>query len=383
MSFTKIYADTLFDGYRFRDENVLIVNEAGVVQELISKEDAGEDIRYVKGILSPGFINCHCHLELSHMKGLIEEHAGLVAFVGQVVQKRHIPEEDILQAIADAEDDMLRNGIVAVGDICNTTHALAQKSKGKLYYHHFIEVMGFDPAVAERNFSIFEKVYHTYEAVFPRKQISLTPHAPYSLSAALWEKVIHYPNNNLLSIHNQETQDENDWFLYKTGGFSDMYQRLQLDTSSFTASQTTSLQTYLQKVLPEQQVLLIHNVFTSQADIQYASKLPNKLFWCLCPNANQYISNAMPDVELFMKENCDIVLGTDSLASNHQLNIWEEIKTIQKFYPSISLETMLQWATSNGAKALRADDTLGSFEKGKKPGLVLIQDNEAQALQLK
>ncbi len=74
-----------------------------------------------------------------------------------------------------------------------------------------------------------------------------------------------------------------------------------------------------------------------------------------------------------MEQNCNIVLGTDSLASNHQLNILEEIKTLHKNFPEIKLETMLQWATINGAKALQMDNTLGSFEINKKPGVVLIE----------
>jgi cytosine/adenosine deaminase-related metal-dependent hydrolase len=99
-------------------------------------------------------------------------------------------------------------------------------------------------------------------------------------------------------------------------------------------------------------------------------------FYCLCPNANLYISNVLPDIHLLMKEQCNIVLGTDSLASNHQLSIAEEIKTIQNNFPGISLETMLQWATINGARALQMDDTLGSFEKGKQPGVLLLECND-------
>ena len=78
---------------------------------------------------------------------------------------------------------------------------------------------------------------------------------------------------------------------------------------------------------------------------------------------------------MFIKNDCNVVLGTDSLASNHQLSIWEEIKTIQQHFPEIQLEILLKWATINGAKALQLDDTLGSFEKDKKPGVVHISDS--------
>ncbi|HMI77651.1 MAG TPA: amidohydrolase family protein [Ferruginibacter sp.] len=80
----------------------------------------------------------------------------------------------------------------------------------------------------------------------------------------------------------------------------------------------------------------------------------------------------MPDVNSLVKHSCDIVLGTDSLASNDQLSILEEIKTLHKSFPQIELRALLQWGTINGARALRMEKMLGSFEKGKKPGLVLI-----------
>ena len=82
----------------------------------------------------------------------------------------------------------------------------------------------------------------------------------------------------------------------------------------------------------------------------------------------------MPDVCLFLKNNCQITLGTDSYASNWSLNIVDEINTILKNFPIINLETVLSWATINGAKYLGIDTTFGSFEKGKKPGLVLLSD---------
>ena len=95
---------------------------------------------------------------------------------------------------------------------------------------------------------------------------------------------------------------------------------------------------------------------------------------CLCPNANLYIEDRLPDIPLFMKHNSLIVFGTDSLASNYQLSILEEMKTIKKAFPYISTSEMLVWATSNGAKALAFEDNLGDFTRGKKPGVVLFEN---------
>jgi cytosine/adenosine deaminase-related metal-dependent hydrolase len=116
----------------------------------------------------------------------------------------------------------------------------------------------------------------------------------------------------------------------------------------------------------------VHNTFTREADILFAEASPHRVFWCLCPNANAYIENCMPPVDLLLKHRAKIVLGTDSLASNHQLSILEEIKTLQVHFPDLLLEEILSWATSNGAGALDCQDQFGSFEAGKYPGIVNI-----------
>ncbi len=125
-------------------------------------------------------------------------------------------------------------------------------------------------------------------------------------------------------------------------------------------------------------MILVHDVHTSASDLQWMQAAEQEqlpaLYFCFCPNANLYIGNGLPDIGLLRKQGADIVLGTDSLTSNHQLNILEEIKTIAAQYPQIPLHEMLQWATLNGARALGFDQQLGSFEKGKQPGIVLIEN---------
>src|SRR5688500_17286311 len=162
----KLKADKIFDGFTFRKNEVLVVREDGTIEDVIPEENAGSDIKYTEGILSPGFINCHCHLELSHMKGLIPQKTGLVKFVTDVVQQRHFPEGEILAAIEKAEDEMLRNGIVATGDICNNTLTLAQKAKGRLWYHNFIEASGFHPGIAAARFERSLSFYREYAGYY-------------------------------------------------------------------------------------------------------------------------------------------------------------------------------------------------------------------------
>ena len=185
-----------------------------------------------------------------------------------------------------------------------------------------------------------------------------------------------------MTIHNQETMAENEWFISKEGDFVDFYKKMNIDTSFFSAPGTNSLQSYLLKFLKNQSLILVHNVHTTEEDLLYARATAKRIFWCFCPKANQYIGGQLPAINLFINSDCDIVLGTDSLASNHQLNILEEIRTIRAHFPGITTDQQLRWATLNGAKALQMDQLLGSFEQGKRPGVILCENDLSQSRRL-
>jgi cytosine/adenosine deaminase-related metal-dependent hydrolase len=375
MAFLKFRADKLFDGYRmYDDSHVLITTDDGRVEEIVPLVEAGTDIRQLNGIISPGFINSHVHLELSHMKGAVPEKTGLADFVFRIVTNRHKSQDEILAAIETAENEMLEEGIVAAGDICNNALTIPQKLKGRIWYHNFIEASGFNPSIAEERFQRSVGFFAAYSKLYsiPTESNSITPHAPYSVSEELWEKIIHFPGNHLFSIHNQEAEEEDQWFRNKTGQMSSLYEKMKMDTSFFHPSGKSSLQTYLPKFMANQAVILVHNVHTSEEDVQFAMNTGRSLYWCLCPNANWYINRKLPDIPMLRNNECHIVLGTDSLASNHRLSILSEINMVLKHFPDLALATLLQWATVNGAIALHIDALYGSFEKGKKPGVLQI-----------
>lgn len=377
--YRKFSTDKIFDGYQFLHQKVLVTNEGGVITDIVNEKDSGDDVEKLQGILCPGFINAHCHLELSHMKGHIPRHTGLVDFVLKIVTERHYAEHDILEAIENAEDEMLQNGIVAVGDICNNTLTIPQKKKGRLQYHNFIETSGFVPAFANDRFDRSMQILGDYRSTLNNHRSTINPHAPYSISPQLFELINDLHGNNLLTIHNQETIAENEFFEKGTGDFLRLYQQMGIDISFFKPSGKTSLQTWLPFFTKEQSIILVHNVYTSAEDLEFVIRTTNNdqrsTFFCLCPNANLYISNTLPDVKMLMQHTDEIVLGTDSLASNDELSILSEIKTLKDNFSEIDLAVLLKWATSNGAKALQMDDKLGSFENGKQPGVVLIEED--------
>jgi len=374
--YQKFQATQIFTGTKLLEGPlVLITKKDGTIEAIVGVEEAGEQIQHFDGILSPGFINAHCHLELSHLKNKIGVNVGLQEFVKQIVAIRKVEEHIIADAIEKAEDEMFTNGIVAVGDICNTLDTLSVKEKHRLAYYSFIELYDLDPTRA------YDKIKAgvIMQDAFQDKCIraALVPHAPYSVSFNLWKLLTNYFGSNTISMHNQETKDENEFFEKKSGSFLGMYERTKVSLDFFEATGRSSLQSVLPYFKKAARSILVHNSFTSKEDIQAVEKeMPNS-FWCLCPNANWYIEKTLPPIDLLRSQNATIVLGTDSYASNWSLNIMDEIKTIQKHFSSIPLAEMLQWATMNGARALQMESSVGSFEKGKKPGVVLIEGVES------
>ena len=210
------------------------------------------------------------------------------------------------------------------------------------------------------------------------ERCSITAHAPYSASRQLLSRIADFAsdNNSILSIHMQENEDENLLFTRKSGKILERLHYFGIDTSKWSAPGKNSLESSLIYLPRDLQILLVHNTFTRQNDIDFAMEFNKNISWCLCPNANLYIENRLPEVSLFLDNECKMTLGTDSYASNWSLSIIDEVNTLSKKFPSIKLEVLLNWATVNGARFLGIDNNFGSFEKGKKPGVVLVEEKK-------
>jgi aminodeoxyfutalosine deaminase len=214
-------------------------------------------------------------------------------------------------------------------------------------------------------------IFDRFEAVAPGRN-SIVPHAPYSVSAALFRLIADFGGNSLLTIHNQETEAENEWMLAGKGDFLRLYSELGVDVRSFGGTGKRSLESFIGFFGAKRPMILVHDVATTEGDLNLIGLRPN-LFFCLCPNANLYIGGVLPDVEMLVAAGCRLVIGTDSLASNHSLSILEELKTLAGAFPQLGTPTLLRWATADGAAALGMGDRTGSFEAGKMPGVLLLE----------
>ncbi len=371
-----ISATQIFSGKEFFDKNtVLVIDDTKTITDIISGDSIEPSkIETYEGIITPGFVNAHCHLELSHLKNKIKQNTGIVDFGLGIIKHRNELEEEIqLECMGKADKIMQEQGIVAVGDISNTTLSVNVKKKSKLYYHTFVELISLNPDRAEDVFEAGKKLLTNFS--YNGLSASLAPHAPYSASLPLIVLCSDYcyKANKPTSIHNQESVAENEFFQSKTGDYLRLYEQLNIPIDYFKAVQQTSLQTIITDLNADVNTLLVHNTFTNKHDIEFAKLLHHNLFWCLCPNANLYIENTLPNINLLIKENCNLTIGTDSLASNSNLSIVDEINTIIKSFPTVKLEHLLRAATFNGAKFLGIENDFGLIERNKNPGINLIQ----------
>ena len=330
------------------------------------------EVEVYEGIVCPGFVNSHCHLELSHMKGLMPTGSGLPKFVSQIPKLRQTSKVDKLKSIKEADQNMYKSGIVAVGDVSNTTESLSIKKNSAMRYHSFVELFGLDKNKAEDLLREGLKTVEEYRSF--NLSACLVPHSPYSLSPQLLEKIYSNSDDQLLTIHYQETASEKELFLDSKGDLAELFIAKGLDLSSQLKSGLNSAQYALLPYLAKKQkLLLVHNTFSDRSDIEEIETYFSQAYWCTCPKANWYIEKQLPNYNLWREKNLKITIGTDSLASNNSLCVLEEIKMIQKNFPHISTNELLIWACKNGAEFFNYDK-LGSFKSGFKPGVLLIEN---------
>ncbi len=373
-------ADLVFIGNQdYIPNGIVEVNAEGIISHIGNSASSEQiEIEKKQGFICPGFINTHCHLELSHLKGKVSEGTELHGFVQELQQFRAANELDIENAIKSADAEMTKNGIVAVGDISNGTSSFDCKQNSTILYHSFIELFGFDSSQSKEIYT--RGIALRQEAEELNLCASVVPHSPYSVSNDLMKQIGETKNNSSISIHNQETKGENEMFQNATGSMINMLNRFGLDLSDFNALGKNSIYNYLPFLNPDVNTLLVHNTYTTEADMEWASSQNKNIFWCFCPNANLYIEKTLPNLPSFLSKGLKCTLGTDSIASNWQLSIWAEIESIQKHFPNIKIEELIEMACQNGAEFLGINDKFGRIEIGKKPGINWVNEGKVEVL---
>ena len=385
----KFSAHYIFTGTgRILNKGIISLTDEGVISEIVDtngelNEPAG--VEFYSGIITPGFVNAHCHLELSHLRDKIPEHLGLPSFLKIVNEQRISDPLNVERDALNGDSELWRNGVVAVGDISNTNVTFPLKSKSKIVYHTFVEALGISSNRAERAFTLAANYYA--EARKLGLPVSIVPHSPYAVSNELFNKISGFAseNNSILSMHSQESPDEDIFYRFASGNiFQHFTENLKLDLSSFLPTGRSALESVINRLPAANKQLLVHNIQTLQKDIDLIiqTRSPGQTWFVLCPRSNLFIENRLPDIDLFLKNNLKICLGTDGLSSNRNLSVLEEMKTIQTHFPGIPFSELVIWATRNGAEALSMNDWGGTIEIGKRPGINLITGMDLQHLRL-
>jgi len=354
---------------------IIEIDDYGTITDIIEPSNDFQEIhstQFFNGIIVPGFINAHCHLELSHLKGLKPSQPGIASFIEAVTKQRNDSNIEADKSIADAINEAESSGTVAIADICNTNSTLPYKLKTGISFHNFIELFGLNPNHADTAFNNGLKVFSEFQSHFPNTTW-LTPHSTYSISEPLWNKISNFltkSRENIASIHYAESMAEYEFLAKGTGPLFDRYSNANIP---FVPTKGESPMSIITKYIPEYvRILLVHNTFASTEELSVLKKRFHDLTLVACPESNLTIESKLPPLIDFESNGFNIAMGTDSLASASSLSMLAQIMIILKHFPTIEFQTALKWATLNGAKALNMDKSFGSIEVGKKPGLVLI-----------
>ena len=334
-----------------------------------------------EGVLCPGFVNAHCHVELSYMKGLFRKGTGMAGFIDQINALRDTSSmEDKLQALKEAMDSMWDQGVQAMADISNCADSFATKASHPMYTRTFLEVFGAQPSECDEVMDGVRKLQAQAHAL--GLDAAPTPHSCYTMSPELVSASSAAGlRDGFLSFHSEESDEEEQMMMTGSGPMWDNRVANGIPTPPVTG--TSSLEYFLMRLreagLPEPvrgHVLLVHECCLTAEGAALAKRVLAQPFLAVCPLSNLFIHKMLPPIPVMKESGIPICIGTDSLSSNDDLNLLAEMECLQEAF-GLSLEEVLGWACLNGARFLGKEDVLGTLEPGKKPGVVRILNHKS------
>lgn len=358
---------TLIDGELCRNIVVSVDDHRRVVAvDRVTSLDNMASVEFYPGILIPGMVNAHCHLELSYLRGAIAEKSGFAGFARAIgAVRNNFTSEERLHAASVADAQMWEQGIEAVIDIANDDLVLPVKERSHIEYLTLFEVFGLTTQHVDNHKNMASKW----------TQSSITPHSTYSLQDATFRNAVN-ENNSIVSIHLLESKAEIELY-QRQGSLWEWYERMGWECDFL--SYASPAKRIVESIAHDKRVVLVHGCEATSDDINTIDKhFTAPATWALCPESNRYISYAKPPVEMLRSMGSHIAIGTDSLASARELSMIENMRLLG----NIPLAEMLTWATKNGAEAMGLSSKIGTIEVGKSPGLVLVEDVDLHNMRL-
>ncbi len=339
----------------------------------LSLEYSGYKVKHCSGVLLPGLINAHIHLELS-VYGVVKQknvESSMCDWVRSLLQKR-MTADFTIQEIEDAAEQCARQqlttGVLALLDTGNNP---LPEFSGKIpEIYSLLEFLGPNKETSLAALKILDTL---------ADKISPTGHAPYSTSPELLKNIKKktHAKKSLFSLHVEENPDESLLLLQGKGCFYDFLQERDALDGTFPLKDRSyrSVLDYLNQLgILDEKTICVHCVNIDNEDIQLLVKTKSHV--CLCPCSNTFIGVGLAPLKLFLANGIVPALGTDSVASNPHMSLWHEMALLRKEFPDVSSETILAMATIAGAKALGCEKDYGSIEPGKCSGLIILEDEK-------
>ena len=379
----RIAAEYLYtlDSYEPLVNGFVEYDDDGTIVSVGECDDVGKEETFYKGALVPGFVNTHCHIELSHLQGKFAKKTGMAGFIDQINALRDISDRTSrMECIRKWMDRLWSQGVSAMGDISNGDESFPAKAASPMYTRTFLEVFGSEPEDCAK---VMESVGQLQEKVAGYGlDAAPTPHSCYTMSPELLTAASRAAlDSGYLSYHSQESLQEEQMLVSGSGALYENRKRLGMSTPPVTGR--PSLFYFLDrigKIHPapfEEHILLVHEVCLTEEAADAVNDNLKNAFVALCPMSNIFIHDTLPPVALMRRKGMKITVGTDSLSSNDTLDIVGEMHCLQKAFPYISLGEILTWACRNGALFLGKEKGLGTIAPGKRPGIVLIEGLDA------
>ena len=325
--------------------------------------------------IMPALVNAHTHLELSYMRGMIPPADSFDTWVRTLLSLRaKYPDPfapGIIEAARAAVADARAAGTGMIGDISNSLVTPRILNDMGMPAHVFHEVLGFNLPDASDVVAAARRRVADIPDPGPDVRVTITPHAPYSVSPALFKAIADEPGDALRSIHLGESPEEAHFLNHGGGPIQAVLESLGVWNPRWTPPRCGPVE-YIDKFgLLSQTLVAVHGVQLSYREMAQLAGVGATLV--TCPRSNRWVGAGTPPVDQFYASGVRVAIGTDSLASVEDLNVFAEMAALRQISRAIPAGEILRSATANGAEALGFGAELGAIEPGLRADLLAVR----------
>lgn len=364
--------------FELQRDVILLIEKGRIVETIIGGEVSGglaglaqETLDYEAALVLPGFVNAHCHLDLSHLARQLPSGLSFTEWIDCIIEGRKVPPPQISAGIEAACDELLASGTTSVIDVSVDGASFAPLQRRGISGAVCLEALGIDgsraDAAMERVDAIVRKIEGEAEKFYAGRaqhaaplQLGFSPHAPYSTSGELYQHMFGRAvgEGRVLTTHVAETLDEQQFFRIAQGPIRDFYERRKIPLAGFTGYDQSPITEilwewfapWLSVEQPNSRLVLVHCNYPQGPDLDHLARFKPSIVYC--PRSHAYFSHEEYPLGDLLKTGANLCLGTDSLASNDSLSMLDELRAARAAHPALDAATLFKMATVNGRKAL-------------------------------